>query len=51
MLKPVLDSTAETLQTHGYGATVELVRDQGGSDPNTFPLHYAALFAGALPRF
>jgi hypothetical protein len=44
LLKSVLDSTAETLQTHGYGATVELVRDQGGSDPNTFPyitLHFS----------
>jgi hypothetical protein len=37
VLKSVLDATAETLQEHGYGATVELVRDQGGSDPNTFP--------------
>jgi hypothetical protein len=44
LLKSVLDSTAETLQTHDYGATVELVRDQGGSDPNTFPyitLHFS----------
>jgi hypothetical protein len=44
VLKSVLDSTAETLQTHGYGAAVELVRDQGGSDPNTFPyitLHFS----------
>ena len=44
LLKPVLDSTAETLQKHGYGATVELVRDQSGSDPNTFPyitLHFS----------
>jgi hypothetical protein len=44
LLKSVLDSTAETLQMHGYGATVELVRDQGGSDPNTFPyltLHFS----------
>jgi hypothetical protein len=40
-----MDSTAETLQKHGYGATVELVRDQRGSDPNTFPyitLHFSA---------
>jgi hypothetical protein len=44
VLKPLMDSTAETLQKHGYGATVELVRDQGGSDPNTFPfitLHFS----------
>ena len=44
LLKSVLDSTAETLQTHGYGATVVLVQDQGGSDPNTFPyitLHFS----------
>jgi hypothetical protein len=45
LLKPVMDATAETLQRHGYGATVELVRDQSGSDPNTFPfiiLHFSA---------
>ena len=45
LLKPAMDSTAETLQKHGYGATVELVRDQSGSDPNTFPyitLHFSA---------
>jgi hypothetical protein len=45
LLKPVMDSTAETLQRHGYGATVEVVRDQSGSDPNTFPyitLHFSA---------
>jgi hypothetical protein len=45
LLKPVMDSTAETLQRHGYGATVEIVRDQSGSDPNTFPyitLHFSA---------
>ena len=45
LLKPVMDSTAETLRRHGYGATVELVRDQSGSDPNTFPfitLHFSA---------
>ena len=44
LLKPVMDSTAETLQRHGYGATVEMVRDQSGSDPNTFPyitLHFS----------
>ena len=44
VLKSVLDSTAETLQAHGYGATVELVRDLDGSDPNTFPyirLHFS----------
>jgi hypothetical protein len=43
-LKPILDSTAATLQRHGYGATVELVRDQHGSDPNSFPylvLHFS----------
>ena len=45
LLKPVMDSTAETLQKHGYGATVELVRNKSGSDPNTFPyitLHFSA---------
>ncbi len=45
LLKPAMDSTAETLHKHGYGATVELVRDQSGSDPNTFPyitLHFSA---------
>jgi hypothetical protein len=45
LLKPVMDSTAETLQKHGFGAAVELVRDQAGSDPNTFPyitLHFSA---------
>jgi len=44
VLKPVMDSTAGTLQKHGFGATVELVRDQSGSDPNTFPyitLHFS----------
>ena len=43
-LRPILDSTAATLQKHGYGATVELVRDQSGADPNTFPyiiLHFS----------
>jgi hypothetical protein len=45
LLKPLMDSTAETLQRHGYGATVELIREQSGSDPNTFPyitLHFSA---------
>jgi hypothetical protein len=45
LLKPVMDSTADTLQRHGYGSTVELVRAQSGSDPNTFPyivLHFSA---------
>src|ERR1039458_2306870 len=44
-ITPILDSTAATLQKHGYGATVELVRDQSGADPNTFPyitLHFSA---------
>jgi hypothetical protein len=44
VVKPVMDSTAETLQRHGYGATVEVVREQSGSDPNTFPyiiLHFS----------
>jgi hypothetical protein len=43
-LKSVMDSTAETLRKHGFGATVEVVRDQSGSDPNTFPsitLHFS----------
>jgi hypothetical protein len=43
-LKPILDSTAATLQKHGYGATVETVRDQPGADPNSFPcvtLHFS----------
>ena len=43
-LKSILDSTAATLHKHGYGATVELVRDQSGSDPNSFPyiiLHFS----------
>jgi hypothetical protein len=43
-LKPVLDSTAAALQKHGYGATVELVRNQSGADPNSFPyliLHFS----------
>jgi hypothetical protein len=45
VLKPGMDSTAETLRKHGYGATVELIRDQSGSDPSTFPyvtLHFSA---------
>ena len=44
-LESVLESTVATLQKHGYGATVELVRDQSGADPNTFPyitLHFSA---------
>jgi hypothetical protein len=43
-LKPILDSTATTLQKHGYGATVEIVRNQSGADPNSFPyliLHFS----------
>jgi hypothetical protein len=39
-----LESTAATLRKHGYGATVELVREQRGSDPNSFPyvvLHFS----------
>jgi hypothetical protein len=43
-LKPVLDSTAATLQKHGYGANVEVVRNQTGVDPNSFPyyvLHFS----------
>ena len=44
VVKPAMDSTAETLGRHGYGATVEVVREQSGSDPNTFPyiiLHFS----------
>jgi hypothetical protein len=44
-LESVLESTVATLQKHGYGATVELVRDQSGADPNTFPyiiLHFSS---------
>jgi len=44
VVKPVMDSTAETLLRHGYGATVEMIREQSGSDPNTFPyiiLHFS----------
>ena len=43
-LKSILDSTAITLKKHGYGATVELVREQSGADPNSFPyliLHFS----------
>ena len=42
--KPVLDATATTLQSFGYGATVELVRERSGSDPNSYPsitLHFS----------
>ena len=45
VLRPVLESTAETLRKHGYGAAVDFVRDQSGSDPNTFPyliLHFSS---------
>jgi hypothetical protein len=41
-LKPVLDSTAATLQNYGYGATVELVRERSGADPSSFP--YVTLY-------
>jgi hypothetical protein len=37
IIKPAMESTAETLELHGYGATVEVVRELGSSDPNTFP--------------
>ena len=43
-LKPFLDATAATLQRHGYGAAVDLVRNQDGADPNSFPyivLHFS----------
>ena len=43
-LQPVLDLTAATLQKHGYGATVELVRERSGADPNSYPyitLHFS----------
>jgi hypothetical protein len=43
-LKSILDATAATLQKHGYGATVEMVRSQSGADPNSFPyiiLHFS----------
>jgi hypothetical protein len=45
LFKPVMEGTAATLQKHGYASTVELVREQGGSNPNTFPyitLHFSA---------
>jgi hypothetical protein len=44
LLKPVFSSTAATLRRHGFGATVELVREQAGADPNSFPyiiLHFS----------
>ncbi len=44
VLKPVFDSAAATLHRHGFGATIELVRDQAGADPNSFPyiiLHFS----------
>jgi hypothetical protein len=44
LLKPVFDSTAATLHRHGFGATVELVREQAGADPSSFPyiiLHFS----------
>jgi hypothetical protein len=44
MLKSVFDSAAATLHRHGFGATVELVREQDGADPNSFPyiiLHFS----------
>jgi hypothetical protein len=43
-LKSILDTTAATLRKHGYGATVELVREQSGADPSGFPyiiLHFS----------
>ena len=43
-LNSIFDSTAATLHKHGFGATVELVREQPGSDPNSFPcivLHFS----------
>ena len=36
-LKSALNSTAATLQRHGYGAMVELVRERSGAEPNSFP--------------
>ena len=45
VLKPVFDSAAATLHLHGFGATVELVRELAGADPNSFPyiiLHFSA---------
>jgi hypothetical protein len=44
MLKSVFDSAAATLHRHSFGATVELVREQDGADPNSFPyiiLHFS----------
>jgi hypothetical protein len=44
LLKPVIESTAATLHRHGFGATVELVREQAGADSNSFPsliLHFS----------
>lgn len=44
IIKGIMESTAETLQKHGHGASVEIVSDQSGSDPNTFPyitLHFS----------
>jgi hypothetical protein len=43
-IRPVLESAAQTLQKHGYGATVERVEQRSGADPNTFPyvtLHFS----------
>ena len=43
-LRPALDAAATTLQRHGYGATVEVVRDQPGADANGLPclvLHFS----------
>jgi hypothetical protein len=43
-LNALLESFAKTLRKHGYGATVELVREQRGSDLNSFPylvLHFS----------
>lgn len=43
-LKSVFDSSAATLHKRGFGATVELVRELPGADPNSFPyviLHFS----------
>ena len=43
-VKSLFDSAAKTLHQHGFGATVELVREQAGSDLNSFPyivLHFS----------
>ena len=43
-LNSSFESAAETLHRHGFGATVELVREQAGSDLNSFPyivLHFS----------